>query len=108
MLVQGELWDAQEAAALRGTAEGGKRQSLAEDRAEAAEAPCPHATQQHAEDLLRSRSSLKQEGNGEAFLHAEYEMCVPEHLSRVSVCAAAGERRGFQQKAVLWLPDRLP
>ena len=71
----------QEAAALRGTAEGGKRQSLADDRAEAAEAPCPHATQQHAADLLRSRStSLKQEGMGEPLPDADCEMCVPEHL----------------------------
>ena len=61
----------QEAAALRGTAEGGKRHVIADERAEVAEAIWPQAALEHALDIMRSRStSLKLEhvpasGNGE-------------------------------------------
>ena len=51
----------QEAAALRGTAEG-KRHIIADVRADAAEAARPQATLEHALDIMRSRStSLKLE-----------------------------------------------
>ena len=71
------------------------RQSLADDRAEAAEAACAHATQQHVADLLRSRSaSLEQEGNGEALLDADYEMCPLETLCWSRLCAITNGNTG--------------
>ena len=61
----------QEAAALRGTAEGGKRPLVADERAEATEAVQSQAVLEHALGVMRSRSTcLKLEhvpaaGNGE-------------------------------------------
>ncbi len=56
------LLSIQEAAALRGTAEGGKRHVIADERAEVAEPVRPQATLEHALDVMRSRStSLKLE-----------------------------------------------
>ena len=63
----------QEAAALRGTAEGGKRPLITDERAEVVEAVQPQATLEHALGVMRSRSTcLKLEhvpaiGNGESW-----------------------------------------
>lgn len=95
---QAEVMTVQEAAALRGTAEGGKRHVLAD--AEPAEPARPHASLERASDALRSRStSLMPDrnpasANGEPRLPAVVlaVLCMPadqkRHPARGRLCVA--------------------